>query len=162
MTDCQFCNFIEQKTNVLFSDESVVVMLSPQPVAGGHLLVLPKKHAPIIEVVPDDVVGRLFSAANKAGVAVFEALGAQGTNILVQNGPSAGQVYNHVLLHVIPRFEGDSVELLWTPKQASEDELSQIAEKLTQKETVNVEKKKDASDDVSEDDLRVKHLLRIP
>src|SRR3990172_6115739 len=111
MTDCMFCQLIQKKINVLFEDDKLFAMLSPEPAAAGHVLVLPKVHANILESVPDFVVGDLFKAANKIGIAVFDGLGAQGTNILVQSGPSAGQKHSHAMLHVIPRFENDNVQL---------------------------------------------------
>src|SRR3989344_7120887 len=98
MSDCTFCQLIQKKANVLYDDEKLVVMLSPEPALPGHLLVVPKVHATILEQVPDFIVGDMFKAANKASSAIFESLGAQGTNVLIQNGPPAGQRHNHVML----------------------------------------------------------------
>jgi len=137
MVGCVFCDIIKKKANVLYEDEKVFVMLAPDPATAGHVLVLPKEHAAILEQVPDLVVAELFKVANKVGVAIFEAFGAQGTNVLVQNGPAAGQKQNHVLLHVLARFENDGLQLTWTPKQASDDELAQ-AELLIKGETKSV------------------------
>jgi len=113
MSDCTFCQLAQKKINVLFEDEKIFAMLSPEPVAPGHIVVIPKDHSPIIEAVPDFVVGDMFKVANKIGVAVFEALGAQGTNLLIQNGPPAGQKNTHAMLNVIPRFENDNLQIGW-------------------------------------------------
>ncbi len=170
MADCLFCGLIEKKSNVLFESENVVAMLSIEPAVPGHVVVLPRKHAPILEAVPDFVVADMFKVSNKVGVAVFEALGAQGTNIVVQNGPAAGQKHNHVMINVIPRFENDKLPLAWAPKQASEGELSKMEGKIKD-ETKNVgvfqkEKAKpvqvDMPTEVKEEDYRVKGLKRIP
>lgn len=155
---------------MLFEDEKVFAMMSPEPAAAGHVLVMPKAHAPIFEAVPDFVAGDLFKVANKIGVAVFEGLGAQGTNVLVQNGPPAGQRHNHAMLHVIPRFENDSVQLGWQTKPASEEELVSLESKIKD-ETKNVglferEKPKPVEmeklKEVAKEDYRMKQFRRIP
>ncbi len=170
MSECVFCQLIQKKVNVLFEDEKLFAMASPEPAAPGHVLVLPKVHAPILEAVPDFVVGDMFKVANKVGVAVFEALGAQGTNVLVQNGPAAGQRHNHVMINVIPRFENDNLQLGWAPKPASEEELSSLEGKIKD-ETKSVgvfesEKPKPVElaepKAVSKEDYRMKTFRRIP
>ncbi len=170
MSECTFCQLIHKKVNVLFEDEKVFAMMSPEPAAAGHVLVLPKTHSPILEAVPDFVVGDLFKVANKIGVAVFEGIGAQGTNILVQNGPPAGQKHNHSMLHVIPRFENDAVQLGWATKPSSEEELSGLESKIKD-ETKNVglfekEKQKpvevEKPKEVPKEDYRMKQFRRIP
>ena len=170
MSDCVFCQLIQKKANVLFEDEKALVMLSPEPVAPGHVIVLPKEHAPIIEAVPDFIVGDMFKVANKIGVAVFEALGAQGTNILIQNGQPAGQKHNHTILNVIPRFENDNLQVGWQPKPSDEGELSSLESKIKD-ETKNVglferEKPKpvelEKPKEMPKEDFRLKHLRRLP
>ena len=170
MSDCLYCQHIQKKTNMLFENEHVFAMLSPQPAIPGHVLVLPKAHAPILEVVPDFVVGDLFKVANKISMALFEAFGAQGTNMLVQSGPVAGQKQNHAMLHIIPRAEGDGVDLSWTPKQASEEELTKSEGTINDatKSVGSFEREKpkpkevEAPKEVQKEDPRVKFLRRIP
>ncbi len=125
-----FCQLIQKKANVVFEDEKVFAMLSPEPFVNGHLMVLPKQHFPIMEVVPDFVVGHLFGIANKMSILLLEALGAHGINLLIQNGPFAGQRHNHVILHVIPRFEKDNLAIGWAPKPADEELLSSLEGKI--------------------------------
>ncbi len=170
MTECVFCQLIQKKANVLFEDEKIFAMLSAEPAAPGHVVVLPKAHAPILEAVPDFVVGDLFKVANKVGVAVFEALGAHGTNVLVQNGPSAGQRHNHAMVHVVPRFENDNLQIGWNPKPSSEEELSSLESKIKDEtksvglfesekpKPVEVEKPKE----ITKEDYRMKVFRRIP
>ena len=170
MSECTFCQLVQKKVNTLFEDEKVLAMLSPEPVAPGHIIILPKEHSPIIEAVPDFVVGDMFKVANKIGVAVFEALGAQGTNMLIQNGQPAGQKHNHTMLHVIPRFEEDNLQVGWQPKPADEGELSSLESKIKD-ETKNVglferEKPKpiemEKPKEMPKEDYRLKQLRRIP
>lgn len=170
MSECLFCGLIEKKANMVFEDEKTFVMMSPQPVSPGHVVVLPKKHAPILDAVPDLVAGDLFKVANKVCVAVFETLGAHGTNILVQNGTAAGQKHNHAMVHVVPRMENDGLKIGWEPKKVSEEELSTMELRLKEEtksvgifeteepKPVEMEKPKERP----KEDLRVKHIRRIP
>lgn len=171
MSDCEICGRIKNKSNLLFENEKVVVMLADRPATPGHMFVLSKEHAPIIEKVPDPVVQEMFVVANKVGISVFESLGAHGTNVLIQNGPAAGQKQNHAVLHVVPRFEKDNLQLSWQPgEQASEESLSSIESLIkAQTGTVGViEKEKakpieeTAAEEIPEEDYRAKQLKRIP
>ncbi len=170
MTECTFCELIKRKANVLFENEKISLMLSPEPATPGHLIILPKKHATILEQVPDYTVKEMFIHANKASTALFETLGAQGTNILIQNGEPSGQRHNHVMLHIIPRFENDKLNLGWQPKKISEDEMSTIELKIKQETGAvgSFEKEKEKPieitkpKEITKEDYRVKHLKRIP
>ncbi len=125
-TQCSFCELIENKQNLLYEDEKIYAMLYPNPSTPGHVAVLPKEHATILEQVPDYVVSEMFAKANKMSIVAFETVGAQGTNLLIQNGVAAGQKNAHVILHVIPRRQNDGIKLEWQPKQLTEEQMSTV------------------------------------
>jgi histidine triad (HIT) family protein len=156
---CPICEKIKKKTNLLFEDDSFFTMLSDEPWSVGHILVIPKKHFSILEQIPEELVGKMFELANKASMCVFEGLGAQGTNILVQNGIPAGQKANHVMIHIIPRFENDGIELSWTPKQASDEELNEIEAKFKQETAAPSPTSKPTEEKPVED---YRNIRRIP
>lgn len=130
MTECEFCSLIKKKSNKIYEDEHIFVMHAPKPATFGHVLVLPKNHAMIIEQIPDYEVTEIFEKINKISTAVFESIGAHGTNIILQNGVAAGQSHSHLMIHVIPRRENDGIDFTWQPKQMSEEEMSTIELKL--------------------------------
>ncbi len=170
---CVYCETAKDPKLVLLETPTVIAALSPAPSAAGHVVVMPKQHCLVLGQVPDAVMGEMFTVASKVSSVLFESLGAQGTNLLVQNGVEAGQGAEHPIIHVIPRREGDNLNLLWTPKQASEDELGTAALKLSA-ETKHVgafeepEKPKPAESaapkDVKKDeeDYLLRSLDRIP
>lgn len=174
MSDCLFCGLIQKKVNVLFEDDKVFAMLSPEPFVPGHIIVLPKVHAPIVEAVPDFVIGDLFKVANKVGVAVFEALGAQGSNVLLQNGSPAGQKHNHAMVHVVPRFENDNLPVGWATKPASPEELDKLEGKIKDEsknvglferekpKPIEVERPVEIKEKKGSEDYRIKQFKRIP
>ncbi len=170
MSECLFCDLIAKKANALYEDEKVFAMLSPEPFVAGHVLVMPRVHAPILEAIPDPIVAEVFKVANKFSAILIDSMKAEGTNVLVQNGPPAGQVHNHAMVHVLPRFETDKLQIGWNPKPASDEELGK-AEGALKEQTKNVgafEKEKpkpkevEAPKDVPKTDWRLKYLRRLP
>lgn len=175
MIDCKICEFIKNKENLLYEDELVYVMLPEKPSTLGHVWVIPKRHYPIIEQIPDYELSPLFKIANKFSSILFETLKIQGTNIIVQNGIASGQKYAHFLINIIPRKENDNLKLEWTPKQVSEEDMSTVELKLkdqakniggfikeTPKEPISLSQKKEILDYSSEENHLIKQLHRIP
>lgn len=122
---CEYCEMLERQNNVdlLYEDPDIVIAIKDFSCIPGQISIFPKQHYTILEMVPDEVLQKCFVLANKVSMAIFESLGAQGTNILVQNGLGAGQKVPHFSIEVIPRREGDGLKLAWEPKQLSQDEM---------------------------------------
>ena len=171
---CIICDLVKSKNGLLFEDEQMAIMLAPKPATAGHVWLVPKQHAAILEQIPDFVIGKLFDKANKVSIAVFETLGAEGTNIIVNNGIAAGQTTNHCIVNVLPRRENDSMNFQWQTKQLSEEEMSTIELKLKD-ECKNIgvfekekpkpkEEKKPEEVKAAEDEINymLKQLNRIP
>ena len=129
---CLVCQIVGNNipSKKVYEDELVMAVLDVNGANPGHCFVMPKNHYPIIEQVPDIEIGRLFQVSNKISSAIFESLGAQGTNIFVANGIPAGQTVAHFIINVIPRKENDGINLQWQPKQLSEEEMSTVELKL--------------------------------
>ena len=60
-----------------------------------------------------------------------ERLGADGVNLLNSCGRAAWQTVFHFHVHVIPRYEDDPMRLPGKPQDPSDDELDEIAGKLS-------------------------------
>ena len=114
----------------IYEDDLTLAVLDVNGANPGHCFVIPKNHYPIIEQVPNDELANIFSVANKISSAIFETLKVQGTNIFVANGIPAGQTVAHFMVNVIPRKEGDGINLQWKPKQLNEEEMSTVELKL--------------------------------
>lgn len=137
--ECLVCQIIENSipSKKIYEDGSAIAILDVNGSSPGHCFVIPKKHYPIIEQVPDIEIAGLFQVSNKISSAIFESLGAQGTNIFVANGIPAGQTVAHFMINVIPRKENDGINLQWQPKQLNEEEISTIELKLKE-QTKNI------------------------
>jgi len=175
MTTCALCEQITQGKDVLGQNDDIAILLAQEPASEGHLLVVPKKHAAIAEQIPDKVISNMFTTANALSSQLFSQLGFQGTNLLLQNGLAAGQSINHVTLNIIPRKEGDGMNLEWQPKQLSDEEMSQLETTIKadasnigkfEKQEPKIEPKGETSDqkkaDPNEVDYMIEQLKRIP
>lgn len=129
---CIICQIIANKipSKKIYEDDFVLAVLDINGSNPGHCFVMSKNHYPIIEQVPDIEIARLFQISNRISSAIFDSLGAQGTNIFVANGIPAGQTIAHFTINVIPRKENDGINLQWQPKQLGEEEMSTIELKL--------------------------------
>ena len=61
----------------------------------------------------------------------METLGADGLNVVQNNGEAAGQTVRHFHLHLIPRYNNDGQKIQWEPTSPSSEELVKIKEELT-------------------------------
>lgn len=62
----------------------------------------------------------LYSLANLASTVLYEGLGAQGTNILLNEGDS------HLAVDIIARAPDDGLNFQWVPKQIAPNEMSDV------------------------------------
>ena len=109
--NCIFCNIITGKipSRKVYDDESSLAVLDIRPAAKGHILILPKEHYAILPQVPEKEIAHLFSVAKHLSQVALQSLRSDGTTLFIANGPIAGQQAQHVMLHLIPRKEGDGL-----------------------------------------------------
>lgn len=124
MTTCPVCDSIASKKGIIYDDDKIAVFIPENSMVPGHIILTSKQHYSILEQIPDYVINDLFIKANKFSTLIFEILGAEGTNILINNGPAAGQVYPHAMLNLIPRKTNDGLPLIWQPKKINETDMN--------------------------------------
>jgi histidine triad (HIT) family protein len=133
MSDCLFCKIAagEIPATVVYEDDHVVVIMDIGPIIKGHALVISKEHYDPITDTPDDIVAKLHQAAKKIAGAQVNGLGADGVNIMQNNGKAAGQEVPHIHVHVIPRFQDDGHHWNWNAgKYGDFDEMTELARKM--------------------------------
>ena len=130
--NCVFCKIIDGviPSTRLYEDEEFVIMLDIGPASFGHALLLPKNHYANIYEMPEDVLSKAICLAKTFGEKLVKALGADGLNLVQNNGLAAGQTVFHFHLHLIPRYEGDNVGGLWTPGSLSAEQREEILAKV--------------------------------
>lgn len=131
---CEYCEIIDRNNDkeIIYQDDDVVVAVKDFVTITGQITVFPKKHLTILEMVPEKLLEKCTIISNKIGMAVFDGLAPQGTNVLVQNGLGAGQKVPHFGIEIIPRRENDGLDFQWEAKQFREDELDATLMTLTE------------------------------
>lgn len=126
---------------VIIRDEELVVFMPEETIVEGEIIVAPIHALKKLEDFPDIILEKMFHVVNKMSSSLFEILGCQGTNILIQNGEIAGQKSETLFIRIIPRFENDEVNLKWTPSPAKPEELKEIEKKFKDAEEQEIKEK---------------------
>lgn len=129
---CIFCQIASGKvaSKKVYEDEHVVAVLDINPANPGHILLITKEHYVVMPQIPDDIVAHIGMVTKGLSHALLRALKAQGTTIFVANGVTAGQRAQHFMLHIIPRMEGDGVEIDYPEHDISEEDYTKIQDAL--------------------------------
>ncbi len=126
--NCIFCKIAngEIPSATLYEDEDFRVILDLGPAAKGHALILPKEHAANLFELPDELAAKALVVAKKVGTKLYKGLGAEGFNVVQNNGELAGQTVFHFHMHLIPRYSGDTVNVGWKPGELTEEDKKEI------------------------------------
>ncbi len=137
---CLFCQIIHGKVNSrrVYDDDKIVAVLDINPASLGHVLLVPREHYNILPQMNDDEISHLFNVAKGISGALLRAFQVQGTSIFVANGASAGQKAQHVMVHIIPRNEGDKVNLVVPEFQISEQNMAIIHKRILEFMTIDL------------------------
>ena len=129
---CIFCSIVSGQIPSLkvFENDSVLAFLDINPISDGHTLVIPKAHYARLHECPAETLAEVAKVLNKLAIAVVQAVGANDYNVLCNNGPSSGQVVEHVHFHIIPRKAGDGVFNRWPAYQYPDGKAAQIVQKI--------------------------------
>ncbi|MDF2843844.1 MAG: hypothetical protein K0R00_2270 [Herbinix sp.] len=131
-SNCIFCRIIagEIPSATVYEDEDFKVIIDISPAAKGHLVILPKKHAANLFELEEEVASKALLIAKKVAAAVKEELNCDGINLLQNNGEAAGQTVFHFHMHIIPRYQGDTVKMTWDKGSYTGDEATELAVKI--------------------------------
>lgn len=127
--NCIFCHIVSGRVSSkkIYEDDLCIAVLDINPANPGHVLLLPRQHYAVMPQIPEEIIGHMFMVAKGISHACLRAFKAEGTNIFVANGVAAGQRAQHFMIHVIPRKEGDGLEVFKIPhKEMDSDQLTQV------------------------------------
>ncbi|MCL2047313.1 MAG: HIT family protein [Defluviitaleaceae bacterium] len=132
MSDCLFCKIIagEIPSYKIYEDDRFIAILNRFPAVQGSVLLLTKSHAENIFGVCEQELKELMPLAKKIAEKMQKTLRPDGINFLQNNGKTAGQEIFHYHLHIIPRFEGDSVKMSFPSTDPPHEQFLEIQEKL--------------------------------
>jgi len=109
---CFFCTKLKEKKDrenlILYKGEYVFVVMNKYPYNNGHLMVVPKRHYLGLERLNDNESKELFDLL-RASVKVLKAcFRPYGFNIGMNIGRVGGAGEDHLHLHIVPRWAGDT------------------------------------------------------
>ena len=109
---CVFCRALEgddAERLVVRRGERAFVLLNKFPYSSGHLMVAPMRHVGEFGELEPDEVAEIHALAACGIDALKDTYGPDGFNLGWNLGRVAGAgVVDHVHLHVVPRWSGDT------------------------------------------------------
>ena len=101
---CLFCRIIsgEIPARKIHEDDDVIAFEDINPQAPTHLLVIPRKHIPMLNdltVSDTSTIGTLIVSATE--IARILGLHNDGYRLVVNNGEAAGQTVFHIHVHIL-------------------------------------------------------------
>ena len=132
---CIFCKIVAGQIPAIkvIEDDAAIAFMDIGPLAEGHVLLIPKTHAVLMDDLSADEAGALMKHLPALVKAVREATGAQGVNVLQNNGKAAHQEVQHVHVHIIPRRAGDDWHFNWPAKKYPAGKAEELAAAIREK-----------------------------
>ncbi len=112
-SECIFCDRLEEEDGpenlILYRGKHSFVMLNRYPYTNGHMMVVPYEHVPSLESLNEVTLTELMLLTNLTTNALRNVYCAESFNIGINIGEPAGAgVVDHVHIHVVPRWSGDT------------------------------------------------------
>lgn len=132
INSCVFCKIVSWETpsQRVYEDEEYIAFLDINPINYGHALVIPREHHENVLDAPGEILAGMIKVAKKVAPAVVSAMEADGFNIGINNGRAAGQLVDHVHVHIIPRNEDDNLKSWPSRFKYAQGEMAATAKKI--------------------------------
>ncbi|MDD9954068.1 MAG: HIT domain-containing protein [Candidatus Woesearchaeota archaeon] len=112
--NCIFCRIVkgEMEGKKVFENDRFLAILDIRPAVAGHILLMPKEHVPILPLLPPSHLQELFELTAKLSAILRDVLVKKYVTVFAASGYAAGQQAPHLMLHLIPRDDGDGLNIL--------------------------------------------------
>jgi ATP adenylyltransferase len=99
----------DDETHIVHRGEHSFVILNAYPYSPGHVLVLPYREVAELELLTTAEEVELWGNVRDSVAAIKRAYSPQGLNVGINLGaPAGGSVSQHLHVHVLPRWTGDT------------------------------------------------------
>jgi ATP adenylyltransferase len=110
---CIFCEGLKQEDGpenlIVYRGPMAFVILNRFPYTSGHLMIVPYEHKPSLELLEAASRAEIMDLSARAIQVLQELYSPQGYNLGMNIGNAAGAgISEHVHLHVVPRWVGDT------------------------------------------------------
>lgn len=132
MTQCIFCRIVAGQipSTRVYEDEHTLAFMDIGQVNPGHVLVAVKPHVENLFELDDVLAGAVFRTAARVGKAIRAAFQPHGLSVYQASGQASGQTVFHLHVHLVPRWDGDGMELTWPVKNPPREMLEQNAARI--------------------------------
>lgn len=103
---CPFCHLPDER--ILKTTEHSLIIRDGYPISKGHSLIIPKRHIASLFDASIEEQHDLLQTLTWAKTQLDQQLKADGYNIGINDGETAGQTVMHLHIHLIPRYQDDS------------------------------------------------------
>jgi ATP adenylyltransferase len=112
-SECLFCALLEMEDGpdnlILHRGQHAFVVLNRYPYTNGHTMIVPYTHVASLEGLPQETLLEMIQFTQLSLKVLREAYQTDGFNIGGNIGEAAGAgIKEHVHLHVVPRWHGDT------------------------------------------------------
>jgi histidine triad (HIT) family protein len=94
----------------VYEDEGTFAFMDVMPQSEGHTLVIPKTSARNFFDIEPAALASLIKSTQHVAKAVQKAFKPDGMRIIQFNEPAAGQTVFHIHFHIVPCYEGKSLQ----------------------------------------------------
>ncbi len=105
---CPFCAVAHER--IILSNNHGIVIPDGFPIAVGHTLILPRRHAVSFFMLTSAERTSLLDLLIAAKATLDAEHRPAAYNIGINDGAVAGQTIPHMHIHLIPRYAGDSTD----------------------------------------------------
>ena len=110
---CIFCKVVAREDNadnlIIQRGDLAFVILNRYPYTSGHVMVVPFKHKPNLEELDPPTRAEMMEWTSRATTVLRNIYNTTAFNIGLNIGEAAGAgVKEHVHLHIVPRWNGDT------------------------------------------------------
>jgi ATP adenylyltransferase len=88
--------------------ELAFILMNRYPYTSGHLMAVPVRHAVGVLALTPGEGAAIFAATQRAIRVLTDAMHPDGFNIGINQGSAAGASAEHVHVHIVPRWSGDT------------------------------------------------------
>lgn len=129
---CIFCRLVAREipAAIVYEDELTITFMDIGQVNPGHMLVATRRHAANLFELTEEEAGAVMRTSRRMALAAQAAFPSAGLTLLQANGAAGGQTVGHFHIHVVPRHEGDGIELIWPRKEPPATVLADYAARL--------------------------------
>lgn len=131
MAECAFCQIIagHRESYMLYEDDTTAAFLDNHPITQGHSLVVPKPHREHLFTEEDSASFAIFETVQRVSLAIDRTLDPDGFSLFYTSGPLVGTV-SHAHIHIVPRYDNDTIQLGLARGSLGDESASQFAERV--------------------------------